>query len=91
MQTADGLRALVKDRPIDPVSVEKYLRAKFGELYDVARETMRVLARRYPPAELAGRGYHLYEQFRPAVPAGTRGWGAAGTLDLGKIAALANA
>lgn len=35
------------------------------------------------------RAYHLYEQFRPEIPAGVRGWGAAGELDLGYIEALA--
>jgi hypothetical protein len=42
-----------------------------------------------PPAKLAAEGYHLYEQFRPSVPAGTRGWGAKGTLDLEAIGKLA--
>jgi hypothetical protein len=50
---------------------------------------MRLLAKSRPPAKLAGEGFHLYERFRPAVAAGTRGWGAKGTLDLAAIGKLA--
>ena len=32
----------------------------------------------------------LYEAFRPAIPAGARGWGAAGELDLDGIASFAH-
>jgi hypothetical protein len=39
--------------------------------------------------ELNQRGFALYEAFRPAVPAGERGRGAAGELDLDRISALA--
>jgi hypothetical protein len=31
----------------------------------------------------------LYEAFRPSLPAGTRGWGAKGTLDLAAVGRLA--
>jgi hypothetical protein len=50
---------------------------------------MTALARSLPPAELAERGFALYEAFRPEIPAGRRGWGAAGVLDLDRIRALA--
>jgi hypothetical protein len=43
----------------------------------------------FPPKELATRAYSLYEEFRPAAPTGTRGWGARGDLGLGKLKALA--
>jgi hypothetical protein len=33
--------------------------------------------------------FHLYERFRPEVPADERGWDAKGVLDLAKIEALA--
>lgn len=91
VQTPEGLRALAKDRPIDPKSVERYLEDKFGDHLDAARSAMMRLARALPPAELAHKAYRLYEAFRPAIPAGKAGWGAAGTLDLKKIAALAQA
>ncbi len=35
------------------------------------------------------RAYALYEQFRPEIPAGVKGWGAKGVLDLGLIDRLA--
>ncbi len=50
---------------------------------------MQRLAKRYQPKELAERCFSLYEQFRPAVPEGVKGWGAKGELDLGLIARLA--
>lgn len=37
------------------------------------------------PAELNRVGFHLYERFRPEVPAGAKGWGAKGVLDLDRI------
>jgi hypothetical protein len=89
VRTPDGLRALSKDRPISSASVERYLQGKFGDDLELARRAMEKLARSLPPRELAVRAYHLYEQFRPEIPAGVRGWGAAGELDLGYIEALA--
>ena len=50
---------------------------------------MTALARSMPPGDLAAEAYRLYEKFRPAVPASTRGSGAAGTLDLRQIEKLA--
>ena len=38
---------------------------------------------------LAEEAFRLYEQFRPTVPAGLKGWGAAGDLDIAGIVALA--
>jgi len=38
---------------------------------------------------LAVEAFHLYEEFRPKVPAGVKGWGSKGTLDIGRILALA--
>ncbi len=38
-----------------------------------------------PPAELAARACELHVAFRPSVPTGERGWGAAGLLDLEAI------
>ena len=36
----------------------------------------------------AANAYALYERFRPEIPAGTRGWGAKGVLDLTALAKL---
>ena len=69
--------------------MERYLFTKFGEGFDDALGAMQALARSRTPAKLAGEAYSLYEKFRPAVPAGTGGWGAKGTLELEAIRKLA--
>jgi hypothetical protein len=90
VHTEAGLRALSSGaKPMDPKSVERYLVSKFGESYAEASEAMRVLAKSRAPAVLAREAYALYEQFRPEVPPGVRGWGAAGTLDLDAIRGMA--
>jgi hypothetical protein len=50
---------------------------------------MTALAKSQSKAELADCAYELYEAFRPVIPAGKKGWGAAGKLDLGRIRDLA--
>ena len=55
-----------------------------------AKTALEKLAKAYRPKELAHEAYPLYEQFRPKIPGGKRGWGAKGDLDLGLIAKLAN-
>lgn len=89
VHTKEGLRALAKEKPVDPASVERYLASKFGEGLADARKAMEALAKSRAPKALAGEAYHLYEQFRPGVPAGVRGWGAQGTLELDAIRKLA--
>jgi hypothetical protein len=84
----EGVRALVKGSPINPASVERYLEGKFGDHLDAARQAMVKLAGKFPPKELAARAYELYEQFRPEIPSGVRGWGATGKLDLGMIESM---
>ncbi len=84
----DGLRAVVLDRPIDPESVTRYLEGKFGEALPEARKAMEALAATFTPQELRENAFALYEGFRPEVPRGERGWGKAGTLDLGKVLSL---
>jgi len=58
------------------------------KLADVRRE-MQSLARSRRPTELAEIAFSLYEQFRPIVARGQRGWGQKGTLDLALIQSLA--
>lgn len=53
------------------------------------REALAPLAQAYLPDEIAERAYDRHVRFRPEVPAGVKGWGAAGVLDLAKILSLA--
>jgi hypothetical protein len=85
LRTPEGLRAVSKDKPIAPESVQRYLESKFGDDLAVVDEAMTALAKSLSPDALAQRAYALYEAFRPEVPAGTRGWGASGILDLDRI------
>jgi hypothetical protein len=87
--TPDGLRALSKAQPVSPESVARYLDGKFGEALPEVSAAMERLARSLPPEPLAAEAFHLYERFRPEVPAGVKGWGVKGTLDIGRILALA--
>ena len=87
--TDDGIRAVSAGKPIDPDGVERYPEGKFGDNLKAVRSAMQKLTRRYKPKELAANCFSLYEQFRPAVPEGVKGWGAKGELDLGLIGRLA--
>lgn len=90
VRTAHGLRAIERGKPVDPETVERYLQSKFAADLARARRAMERLARAIPKPELAERARALYERFRPTIPAGQRGWGAKGVLDLETIAELAN-
>ena len=90
IRTADGLRATSKDKPTAPESVHRYLESKFGDTLADVRAAMAALARSRSADELASGAFGLYESFRPAIPAGVRGWGAQGVLDLAAIRALAS-
>jgi hypothetical protein len=87
--TDGGIRAVRGRNPIDPGGVRRYLEEKFGDDLKAARSAMQKLARAYKPQQLAHDAYSLYEQFRPAVPEGVKGWGAKGELDLGLMGRLA--
>lgn len=86
----EGIRALSKDKPISPDSVERYLDNKFGGALEDARRAMMELAMAYPPARIADDAYRLYEAFRPDIPSGKKGWGAQGRLSLDAIRRLAD-
>ncbi len=88
-RTREGVRAVVRDEPIDPRQVERYLTSKFGDDLEAVRAAMAELARSYKPKELAEVAYQLYEKFRPAIAPGKRGWGQKGELDLDLIRSLA--
>jgi hypothetical protein len=87
--TAGGLRAEADGRPANPDRVEAYLSSKFGERLEEVRQAMESLARSLDPQALEEKAYALYEEFRPGIPAGKKGWGAAGELDLAFIRSLA--
>ena len=89
VNTDQGVRAVIKSKPIEPDAVERYLESKFGDALSKVRKAMTELAKALEPDELAQRGFGLYEQFRPAIPEGVQGWGAKGELDLGRISKLA--
>jgi hypothetical protein len=88
--TDEGIRAVSKEKPISPASVRRYLAARFGADLDEVKAAMQTLANALPPKRLANRAYALYEEFRPAIPEGQKGWGAAGELDLDRLRALAD-
>jgi len=87
--TKDGVRAVSKGEITKPESVTRYLAGKFGDQFEPARAAMQRLAASLSADELNEQAFHLYEQFRPEVPADEKGWGAKGVLDLAKIEALA--
>jgi hypothetical protein len=87
--TANGIRAVSGKREVQPDSVKRYLEGKFGENLEAVRSRMKKLANVLNPEELAAEAYPLYERFRPEIPAGVKGWGAKGKLDLSVIERLA--
>ena len=89
ISTDQGIRAILKGKPISPNSVRSYLEKKFGKELEDVQVAMEELAKAYKPDELAAKAYSLYEKFRPDIPEGERGWGAKGELDLKYIRSLA--
>ncbi len=89
VESDEGLRATTKGSPIHPEAVQSYLERKFKEDLPTTTQAMKHLAAAYKPKELASKAYSLYEEFRPGIPEGNRGWGAKGELDLDHIRHLA--
>jgi hypothetical protein len=86
--TEEGVRAVVKDKPVSSSAVERYLEEKFGPSLRDVLKAMKALADAFEPDDLAAAAYSLYERFRPEIPAGVKGWGAKGQLDLGRMLSL---
>ncbi len=86
--TEEGVRAVVKDKAIDPDKVRKYLEGKFGDDLNAVTEAMQKLAAAFKPDDLAEAAFSLYEEFRPQIASGKRGWGQKGKLDLDLIQSL---
>jgi hypothetical protein len=74
VNTDEGIRATRSGKPIEPAGVAAYLERAFGEQLPAVRAAMTKLAKAFKSAELAGTAFALYEQFRPAIPAGVKGW-----------------
>jgi hypothetical protein len=89
VNTTDGVRAVTKNKPVEPKSVERYLESKFGESLGSARAAMRDLAKAFRPEQLSKDAFSLYERFRPTIPEGVTGWGAKGRLDIDRVRSLA--
>jgi hypothetical protein len=76
MVDADGLllaaRSDGKAAPSAPVRT--YIARAFGDRLQEVWRAMEELAASLPPDELNRIGFKLYEQFRPEVPEGVKGW-----------------
>jgi hypothetical protein len=88
ISTADGVRAVNKNKPVEPEAAERYLKSKFGDGLGAAQKAMRDLAKAFKPEQLAENSFRMYEMFRPSVPEGVPRWGAMGELDLDYIRSL---
>ena len=77
--------ALDGDKAAAPGPARAYVEKALGEHLPAVRRAMDMLAGSLPPEELNRTGFRLYEQFRPEVPAGAKGWGVKGILDLKRI------
>ncbi len=89
VHTDHGLRATVNGEEVNAQSAGRYLEQKFGAELSTVRAALEELAQAYTPQALEQHAYQLYEQFRPKIPEGTKGWGAAGELDLERIHEMA--
>jgi hypothetical protein len=89
VNTKDGIRAVDKGKPVSPQSVQRYLGSKFGEALPEVRRAFEELADAFSPERLRTKAYPLYEEFRPEIPEGVKGWGAKGELNLELIGKLA--
>ena len=84
---------LVNGRDNQPHPLTKVideLQRSFGDSLDHARKAMGELAGACSPKQLEEEAFALYENFRPEVARGTRGWGQKGTLDLDAIPKMAS-
>jgi len=85
IMTKSGVRTLVRDQPVDPSRVRRYLVGKFGEHLDTVTEQLGSLAEAYEQDELLQVAMDIYMRLRPNVPKGKEGWGKQGLLDTDSI------
>ena len=88
LEEGGEIRAVTKDKQINPDSVRRYFTTKFGEDLEEVSTAMEELASSYEPEELNKVAFRLYEKFRPEIPKGKGGWGAKGELKLDFIRSL---
>jgi hypothetical protein len=88
IKTTEGVRAVIKNKPVEPKNVERYMESKFGDSLGTVRSAMHDLAKAFRPEQLSENAFRLYEEFRPAIPEGVTGWGAKGKLDIDRIRSL---
>jgi hypothetical protein len=85
LEERGALRALDHDKAASPKAAAGYVERALGKDLAAVRKAMEDLAASMQPDELNRVGFRLYEHFRPDVPAGAKGWGAKGVLDLNRI------
>jgi hypothetical protein len=79
-----GGKAYVGDKAQSPG--EDALRKKYGEKYEVVKQAFEdALGGRKAGKELNDAAFKMYEEFRPTVSKGQKGWGRKGELDLDKV------
>ena len=88
MSADDGIRATAKGKPIDPVKVQAYLDKRFADSLADVKSAMAKLCEAYDDV-LGEVAFDLYEQFRPEVARGQKGWGQKGLLDIDAIEEMA--
>jgi hypothetical protein len=84
LRVKDG-KAYVGDKP--QATGEDRLKSKFGGHYDEVISVFAAALKHWKGKEdeLGQRGFGMYEDFRPSVKAGTKGWGRKGELDLDTV------
>ncbi|HJN14580.1 MAG TPA: hypothetical protein QGH10_03765 [Armatimonadota bacterium] len=88
MNTEGGIRATTKGKSVDPAKVTIYLEKRFGDSLADVKAAMAKLCNAYDDV-LGEVAFGLYEQFRPEVARGQRGWGQKGQLDIDAIDQMA--
>jgi hypothetical protein len=61
INTTDGVRAVIRNQPIEPNSVERSLESKFGDSLGTAPAATRDLGKAYRPEQLSTNAFRLYE------------------------------
>jgi hypothetical protein len=73
ISTTEGVRAVIKNKPIEARGAERYLESKFGESLEPVRAAMRSLAKAFRPEQLKENAFTLYERFDLRFQKGSQG------------------